>query len=256
VNDSNLSSVSDFTVDGYKNLLESLTARRYEPRLFGDNAPIDRQVILRHDLDMSVDAAVPIAEVEHDLGMAATYFVLLRTEMYNAYSKRARELLMRIAGLGHEIGLHLDASLYGDTADELDAAATSECEVLEAIVGDQVKVVSFHRPAPSLQGLDRTVGGRQHTYQPAFFTDIAYCSDSRGAWHHSHPLELAAVAAGKPFQLLTHPIWWNVNADEGVRQKLDRFALSRFDLLRSELAANCDAYPQEFRALGPGTTDR
>jgi hypothetical protein len=39
-----------------------------------------------------------------------------------------------------------------------------------------------------------------------------------------------------------------------VREKLDRFALRRFDMFRAELARNCQAYPQEFRALDPGTS--
>ena len=59
---------------------------------------------------------------------------------------------------------------------------------------------------------------------------------------------------GRALQLLTHPIWWDANFGENVREKLDRFALRRFDMFRAELARNCQAYPQEFRALDPGTS--
>jgi len=250
VSDSESFSTHDFTVKGYKVLLRSLAARGYESSHFIGGPSQGRKMILRHDMDMSIDAAVFIAEAEHDLGVSATYFVLLRTEMYNPFSQQGRSALLRITSLGHKIGLHLDASLYGDNAEALDAGAQSECSVLETIISQPVGVISFHRPAPSLHGLDRKIAGRRHAYEPAFFNDIGYCSDSRGGWHHGHPLDHAAVASGKSIQLLTHPIWWVAAPEETVRQKLDRFALGRFDLLRAELAANCDAYPQGFRATG------
>jgi len=231
-------------------LIQNLVEHGYQIASFKDLAPTGHQLVLRHDLDMSIDAAIAVAETEHDIGVSATYFVLLRTEMYNAFSQRGMSALLRIAALGHKIGLHLDASLYGDSAEALDAAAQSECSALEAMINQSVGVVSFHRPAPSLHGLDRKIAGRRHAYEPAFFNDIGYCSDSRGGWHHGHPLDHAAVASGKSIQLLTHPIWWVAAPEETVRQKLDRFALGRFDLLRAELAANCDAYPQGFRATG------
>lgn len=241
-----------FTVEGYRALIEGLVQRGFTPTTFTGEVSAGRQVILRHDLDMSVAAALPIAKVEHDLGVVATYFVLLRTEMYNPFSEASRKGLLHLVELGHAVGLHLDASLYGESPEELDIAAEQECSVLEALLGQRVEVVSFHRPAQRLQGLERLIAGRRHAYQPGFFTDMAYCSDSRGGWHHGHPLEQKAVANGTPLQLLTHPIWWNATEGETVRQKLDRFALGRFDLLRAEIAANCDAYPQEFRSLGTG----
>jgi hypothetical protein len=200
---------------------------------------------------MSIDAAIKVAEIEHEINVSATYFVLLRTEMYNAFSSRGKEALLRIAALGHEIGLHLDGSLYENSIGDLDQAAALECSMLEKIINQPVRTISFHRPIPSLQGFDKPVGGRRHTYEPAFFIDMGYCSDSRGGWHYGHPLEHAAVANGKSLQLLTHPIWWAAAPGETVRQKLDRFALGRFDLLRAQLAINCDAYPQEFRSLDP-----
>lgn len=244
------SSPADFTISGYLALIQNLVEHGYRIASFKDLAPTGHQLILRHDLDMSIDAAISVAETEHYLGVSATYFVLLRSEMYNPFSQRGRSALLRIAALGHEIGLHLDASLYEDSVEALNAAAQSECSALEAIINQPVGVISFHRPAPSLRGLDRKIAGRRHTYEPAFFSDIGYCSDSRGGWHHGHPLDHEAVTGGKSLQLLTHPIWWVAAPDETVRQKLDRFALGRFDLLRAELAANCDAYPQEFRATG------
>ncbi len=101
----------DFTLDGYAALLRAFFDRGYAAVGYADADPAARHLILRHDLDMSIQAAVRVAEVEASLGVAGHYFVLLRTEMYNPWSEANRSDLRRIADLGHEVGLHLDASL-------------------------------------------------------------------------------------------------------------------------------------------------
>ena len=202
---------------------------------------------------MSIDSSVAIAEVEAELRVQATYFVMVRSELYNPFSRRALDGLDRIVDLGHHIGLHLDASLYDGDPDSLDQAAQTECTILETLINEPVTIISFHRPSQALLGLDRRVACRHHTYEPRFFKEIGYCSDSKGGWHHGHPLDHDAVRQGHALQLLTHPIWWQASPRESVREKLDRFALRRFDLLRAELARNCETYPKEFEALDPGT---
>ena len=40
-------------------------------------------MILRHDVDLSLDAALRMAELEAEAGAAATYFLMTRSEFYN-----------------------------------------------------------------------------------------------------------------------------------------------------------------------------
>lgn len=232
----------DFTHAGYRDLLSNLLSRGYEVRRYDDAEPDARDLILRHDVDMSLKAAEAIAAIENELGIRSYYFVLLRTELYNLYSEASKRSLERILVLGHEIGLHLDASLYGNDPASLEEAAEKECRILEDISGATVSAISFHRPAESLLGYDRLLAGRPHAYQPKFFKQMGYCSDSRGAWHHGHPLENEAVQQDRALQLLTHPIWWSPKAAEQVQSRLDRFARERYELLRQELGRNCTAY--------------
>lgn len=232
--------LNDFSRDAYAALLDQFVARGYEVRGYADTLADAPHLILRHDLDMSIQAARPIAEIEAERGMKAHYFVLLRTEMYNPWSARGRTGLAAIAAAGHDIGLHLDASLYPGSLEALDEACGTECDALAQILGRPVTMVSLHRPHSSLLGLKSSLGGRPHSYQPRFFSDIGYCSDSRGAWHHGHPIEHPAVAEGRALQLLTHPIWWSADGD--AISKLDRFVDDRDALIRAELAANCEPY--------------
>jgi hypothetical protein len=235
--------VSDqFNLPSYRDLLKTLLARGYEVRDYADAEPKLRHLILRHDIDMSLQAALPIAEIENALGLKAHYFVLLRTEMYNLFSAEAKKILQRLVFLGHEIGLHLDASLYDNNLLALNRAAQEECSVLESAVGAIVRTISFHRPAKELLGYPEPLAGRVHAYQPRFYKQMIYCSDSQGAWRYGHPLEQVVAREGQGFQLLTHPIWWSGDESEDRIARLERFVADRHKLLDRELAANCKPY--------------
>ncbi len=231
-----------FTLVGYEALIGELLARGYQVRGYDNVDPKKSDLILRHDLDMSLDAALPIAEIERRLNAKSHFFVLIRTEMYNIFSTRAVQAIRHLQSLGHEIGLHLDASFYGDEASSLEAGARAECDVLEQVTGAPIRIISFHRPAKSLLGYAGMLAGRPHAYEPRFFSEIGYCSDSRGDWHHGHPLSHAAVRERRALQLLTHPIWWQSDGADGAVAILNRFVDERVALMRDELAANCEPY--------------
>ena len=228
----------DFSPSAYRALLERLVALGYTARSYEDAEPARADLIVRHDIDMSLQVAAETALIEQALGVRAVYFVLLQTEMYNALSRMGREAIHRILSLGHEVGLHFDASDQTDVG-MMDRAAQSECRILEEVTERPIRVISFHRPAPHLLGLEAPVAGRIHTYMPRFFTEMGYCSDSQGRWRFGHPLGHPAVAERRALQLLTHPIWWQVPAALDPVARLERFSAVRRALLEKELAANC-----------------
>jgi hypothetical protein len=232
----------DFSLPAYRALLQAFMTRGYAVRGYDDVVLDEPHLILRHDLDMSLDAAQPIAEIEHSLGVRGHYFVLLRTEMYNPFSARAVTAITNLCRLGHEVGLHIDGLFYGNDLSAIEVGAATECDALEQITGTAVQVISFHRPAKTLFGRDGKLAGRRHAYEPRFFSQMGYCSDSRGAWHFGHPLEHTATREGRALQLLTHPIWWVSNGLDGAVAKLDRFIAERTNFLCRELAANCEPY--------------
>lgn len=231
-----------FSEKGYAALIASFRARGYQARDFFSVKPDDRHLVLRHDIDVSLEAAVELAELEATLGLRASYFVLLRCELYNPFAAIGRSQLRRLHALGHEVGLHFDAALVAGGVEALDAAAANECAMLEGLIETPVRVISFHRPAPALLGLERALAGRAHAYEPRFFKAMGYCSDSRGAFHHGHPLDHPAVAAGRALQLLTHPIWWCGPKGRDVTEQLDRFVAERSTKLRESLAAMIESY--------------
>jgi hypothetical protein len=231
----------DFSEQGYRDLLVQLFAKGYVVRSYETAKTNHKNLILRHDIDMSITAAVRLAKIEREINVKATYFVLLRSEFYNPFSPESLRMLSQLRDYGHELGLHLDASLYCDDRDALEIAARDECQVLEKLIETPVRTISFHRPARSLIGLEGTLAGRNHAYAPTYFSKMGYCSDSRGAWHHDHPLMHPAVNQGEALQLLTHPIWW-VGPQGTPEERLNRFLNGRTDLLDFELARQCDVH--------------
>jgi hypothetical protein len=67
----------------------------------------DRTLVgLRHDIDDRLESALVLAELEHQRGLRATYFVLHTARYYN--SPRLLPALQRLQELGHEVGFHND----------------------------------------------------------------------------------------------------------------------------------------------------
>jgi hypothetical protein len=197
-----------FTRVAYRDLLKSLLNLGYSGCTFPDAIPDQRNLLLRHDIDLWPSAALDIARIENELGLSADYFFLMKSPLYNPASPETMDVFQGLLSLGHRIGLHFDTSLYAPDWETIDRSAAIECAALETLIGVPVTLVSFHRPAKALLGLPDPVAGRDHVYQPRFFEQIGYCSDSRGIWRHGHPLSHSVVEQGTALQLLTHPIWW------------------------------------------------
>jgi hypothetical protein len=240
---------AEFGLRGYRALLAAFQTRGYAVRGFDDAEPTERHLILRHDIDYSLDAAIPVAEIERDLGVRAAYFVLMRSEFYNPMAPDSARAIARLGALGHETGLHFDAALYEKDAGTLDDAAARECAVLENLTGAPVRTISFHRPAPALLGREGHLAGRRHTYEPRYFSHMGYCSDSRGGWHRGAPLDHPAIIEGRALQLLTHPIWWQ-DPPMAPAARLTQFLEERAARLDREMAAHSAVHAER---KGPPT---
>lgn len=232
----------NFTYGRYREIVSTFLKRGYEVRGYADADPRMKHLILRHDVDFCPNEAVKMAQVEADLGVWSHYYFLLQTEFYNIASAASLSAISTIRSLGHKIGLHFDASLFPDQRDGLDRAATVQSEIMEKLIGSTVQTVSFHRPAPSLLGDPTPLGGRIHTYQPRFFSEMAYVSDSGGSFSYGEPLDHPAFSAGTAMQLLTHPIWWKAERVENRMELLDRFLAKRAKVLDTEAQINCYPY--------------
>jgi len=237
-----------FSLGRYSALIAAFRDAGYAVVNFSGVQASVRHLVLRHDIDFDLEAAAKMAEFEAGKGIQATYFVMLRTEFYNVFSKAAQVALARIKESGHDIGLHFDAALHQGDRRELIQAARTECQVLGQAVQSEIDVLSFHRPHPDLLGGDIEFDGIINVYHRHYFEDIGYCSDSRGAWHYGQPIDHPAVAAGSALQLLTHPIWWVDREGADAQETVARFLTGRQVYLDREASAHCAAYQPAFES--------
>ena len=74
-------------------------------RRFGE-APAPGDLFLRHDVDLSLDAAVRMAELEVEHGVQTTYLLMTESVFYNLASREGAAAIARLRELGHAVGLH------------------------------------------------------------------------------------------------------------------------------------------------------
>jgi len=205
-----------FTYDAYVGFLDRARSDGYTVRAFDTpdrtTGVEDQVIMLRHDVDLDLDRAVALAEVEQRHGVSSTYFILLTSPFYNPASASGRERVREIAARGHAVGLHFDPTVYGtlDNVAAFNARCSAEAGQLEHITGVPVETVSFHRPAPALMGSGpELTTPLVHTYLARYVDDMEYCTDSTGVWRYGPPEDRRALARGHAMHFLTHPEWWS-----------------------------------------------
>ncbi len=108
--------MKDFTLQTYRCLLLALQADGYRFLTFEqyclnkDALHDQRFIILRHDVDLKAENSLQTAQIEHELGIRASYYFRIIP------SSNQPDIIRAIAAMGHEIGYHYeDVSLvHGD----------------------------------------------------------------------------------------------------------------------------------------------
>lgn len=67
-----------FIYEAYKNMLLNLKANNYEILDYKNYKIKEKAIILRHDVDFSLEKALEMAELENRLNVSAIYFVLFK----------------------------------------------------------------------------------------------------------------------------------------------------------------------------------
>jgi hypothetical protein len=208
-----------FDLAHYRELVEAALAGGYRFAFF-DRDPRPGDVLLRHDVDLSLAAAVELAELEAELGAAATYFLMTESVFYNLSSREGEAAMERLRALGHRVGLH---AVHPRA--ELDARFDP--------------VVAWHNPEAEFMSV--SVDGAANAMEPRFFVPGRYRSDSNQVWREGCPHEALARGEFEWLQLLTHPeIWVYPGAtmretmlamlDAERERRLEQLAADRIDL--------------------------
>jgi len=223
----------DFSYKAYGDLMHSLLSSRRN-LCFKDcveENPEGSYLILRHDVDFSPEAACRMAEFEARLDIKASYFILLSSPYYNLLSEEYIDFPRRLTEMGHEIGLHYDVNTMEKASRDvaLIDVLHREIDVLSHLAEMDVTSIAMHNP--SLSGFDPFRETRfTNVYADAYTKDIAYFSDSCGAWRDEFAERFEENRIPMQLQLLIHPIFWSASSSNRW-EILDSFVQGRHDLL-------------------------
>jgi hypothetical protein len=208
-----------FTLDHYRELLDAARSGGYRFAHF-ERPPERGDLLLRHDVDLSLDAALRLAELEADEGVSATYFLMTESVFYNLASSEGVAAMGRLRELGHRVGLHA-LHPHATLDDRFDA------------------VVAWHNPDPEFMTVP--IAGAVNVMQEGYFAPPTYRSDSNQRWRSGCPHEELRAGGFPWLQLLTHPeIWVYPGATMGAtmramldaerERRLEQLAEDRIDL--------------------------
>jgi hypothetical protein len=229
-----LANRSDVCHAGYRTLLSTALESGYAFLPFDEHDTTADELVclLRHDVDSDLGAALDIARIEAELGVRSTYFVMLRSPVYNAFSRANHELVEQILELGHHLGLHYEpafAPRAGRThEDQIDA----EQRTLADMFGAPVRVVAFHQVslAPGSEAIE-VRDAVKATYLPGY----EFIADpNKSDW------VLEAFTAFRDrlharVQLLVHPMWWVAEPGCGTEQLWERALLVNLERMQEQL---------------------
>jgi hypothetical protein len=205
----------DFSLEHYRELLQAAKSGGYRWAGF-DKPPAAGDVILRHDVDLSLDAAIAVAEVETAENAWSTWFLMTRSVFYNLASSEGDRAIARLRELGHRVAHH---AVYPDV--DLDERFDP--------------VVAWHNPDPEYMAAP--IPGAVNVMEPPFFDPEHYRSDSNQQWRHGCPHEQLARGEFEWLQLLTHPEIWafaGTTMRESMESMLDADRAARFEHLRHD----------------------
>lgn len=243
-----------FTLDHYEEILKIALANKYKFASFVDKEGLGKRTIyLRHDIDVHPSLALGVAAIEASLNITSTYFLLINSPFYNMFEQEVIEQVFRIIELGHLIGLHFDDAIL----DTLPYRGMEMEYVLKQVIMHLSSmfpvenVISFHRPNVELLG--RSFGDLMSVYEPQFFSDIKYISDSRRSWAEGCPCNILREGRHSAIQLLIHPVWWG--KEKSDLQDLYRSILDKcVNDLERYLSRNISPF-REFDGQGQYTYD-
>lgn len=167
----------------------------------------DSFIILRHDVDISLDHALTIAQSEYDSQLHSTFFILLHSPFYNALTKKNETIISKISSMGHEIGLHYDTDFLPKSLKNARQQIKNEARILGDITGQKIVSVTQHNPTTTTKLNPKIVAGFLDAMHNLLTKNVVYISDSVQNWRKG--CMCSHVGKISKLQILTHPIWWH-----------------------------------------------
>jgi hypothetical protein len=201
--------------------------------------------LLRHDCEGDLVTALHLGEIEKELGITSTYFVQLRSPLYNVLSTPQARFVRGLLELGHRLGLHFDERSHDHASPtEIADLVDGERALLGTEFGVPVEVVSFHQP--SARVLENEIKLRcLNTYDRSDMRNLGYLSDSNWKWRED-PIEAFRSHTHPHLQLLLHPECWT-DTSMPAERKWHQVLRDNVEIAQETLLEREDTYKRRAR---------
>lgn len=205
-----------FSYDEYREIIRIIKSSGLRSD-YADALHKDKFIIMRHDVEYSVERAYALAKVETSMDFTSTFFFQWTNNSYNLLSRKNRDLICDMHERGQKIGLHF--ALNGITdMQEVRRQIIREMHMLSEMLGFEISEFSVHRPSPSVLAENIKLPGIINAYQDEFFTfspnagkdselPVKYMSDANHIWRYGYP-DRDTILGHDKVQILTHPFAW------------------------------------------------
>jgi hypothetical protein len=209
-----------FSLTHYREILESARSGGYRFAGF-DSPPGSGDLILRHDVDLSLDAAIRMAEVEADVEAWSTWFLMTRSVFYNLLSEEGERAIARLKELGGRVAHH---------------AVWPHVDLDERFE----RIVAWHNPDQRYQ--TEPIEGAVNAMALPWYVPSHFRSDSNQSWDRNGvpgvcPHGELARSEIDWLHLNTHPEIW-VYEGETMQQTMASFLASEREARVEQLRAD------------------
>jgi len=235
--------ICNFTLKHYEDICNIITKSQYKICFFNNySSDFKNVLILRHDVDQSLEQSIKIANIESNYNIRSTFFIWLRSPFYNIFEKKYSDIIYEIINLGHQIGLHFDESSYKiENEIDLNNYIEKEINLIQTYFNINIYAVSMHRPSKWLLNNDVKFDKYINTYAKRFFRDFKYFSDSRRQWKEGCICKKVNVNKYDKLHILIHPFWW-IDKDISFNKRMSYFIKDKINKLETDLENNISVY--------------
>ncbi len=222
---------ADFSYTYFRQLL-SATRAHFTAHCLSDapallQNPEQRPTLfLRHDIKIALHCALPLAEIEQEYNLPATYMIRADSPLYSLSARDARVHLLELLQMGHEIGLHFDLPSAEHQSKSFSRIIELRIRVarerIEQIICRPVRTISLQRQLPLFFNgplmLEKLVNADAQELRQW------YISDAGGEWREGEPLATITNPRSHLLQLILHPAWWgytNLSAQQRLQELFD-----------------------------------
>lgn len=205
-----------FSFEDYRKIIRLIKSRGLQCN-YRQALERDKFIIMRHDVEYSVERAYALSRVERSMDFTSTYFFQWTNNSYNILSRRNMQMIRDMYERGHHIGLHFALNGMTDMG-MVRNQIIKEMHFLSEMFGFEINTFSIHRPSRDVLRENIKLPDIINAYQDDFFTfaeevredtpvAIKYMSDANHIWRYGYPDE-KNISGYDKIQILTHPFAW------------------------------------------------